>query len=215
MNISINNTNAATTISIQIWVAGRDVHQAKQRRQAAQKWMSRLPMTCVASGSGRFFYDLWCGRTGTDPLASEGDCIADAEYQLAVQAGSLTDLAALTHSITQDLENALGFPVAVEVEVVPFDEEMDAPSDSRPERDSDADAIMAVVITRREHATILAALRHLARRGGFENTAEVGIATDMDQWKAMSPDEIDDLGDRFNAGSNTMHKVCRCLGGEG
>jgi hypothetical protein len=66
---------------------------------------------------------------------------------------------------------------------------------------------MAVVITRREHATILAALRHLARRGGFENTAEVGIATDMDQWKAMSPDEIDDLGDRFNAGSDPMHNV--------
>ncbi len=120
-----------------------------------------------------------------------------------------------THNIAWDLENALGLPVAVEVEVVSVDKVIGAQSDNRNGSRSNADTIMAVVITRREHATILAALRYVAGRGGFEDTAEVGIATDIDQWKAMSPDEIDELGDRFNAGSGPMHNVCRCCEGRG
>lgn len=122
--MSGNTTNAAPTVSIQIWVAGRDIDQAMGRRQAAQERLNRLSVTHVGAGSGRFFYDLWRERTRTDPLASQGDCIADAECHLPTQDVSPSDLAALTRDIAADLEDALGFPVAVEVEVVPADEEI-------------------------------------------------------------------------------------------
>jgi hypothetical protein len=210
--MSSNTANAAPTVSIQIWVAGRDTDQAMGRRQAIQEWMNRLPVTDVGAGFGRFFYDLWRGRIGTDPLASQGDCIADTEYHLAAQDVSATDLVALTRHITEDLENALGFPVAVEVEAVSVDEEIGAESSSSPESGREVGARIGVVLGEREHATILAALRQVARCGGFEDTVEADIATDGGKWTTMSPEEINQLGDRFNAGSVPMHNVCLSSG---
>jgi hypothetical protein len=58
------------------------------------------------------------------------------------------------------------------------------------------------VLTEREHATILAALRYVARHGGFRDTIEAGIAASGGQWDMMSPDEIDALGDHFNLSSD-------------
>ena len=200
--ISSNTTNASPAVSIQIWVAGRDIDQAMGRRQAARERLNRRSVTHVGEGSGRFFYDLWRERTGVDPLASQGDCIVDSECHLATQDVSPTDLAALTRDIVGDLENALGFPVAVEVEVVPVDE--DPESEIDPEGVPDPEATMSVTITVREHATILAALRYVARHGGFRHTIEANIATNCDQWDMMVLDEIDALGDRFNMVSDPV-----------
>ncbi len=201
-NVSTNATHRHPTVSIQIWVAGIDIDQALARRQAAQEWMNRLSVTHVGAGFGRFFYDLWCERTGIDPLASQGDCIADAEYHLTTQDVSPTDLSALTRDIVGNLENALGFPVAVDVEVVPVDE--DPESDSDPEGGPDPGATMSVNITVREHATILVALWYVDRYGGFRHTMEADIAANGGQWDMMGPNEI---GDRFNGCSAPVPSV--------
>jgi hypothetical protein len=193
--LSSNTTNTTPTVLFQIWVAARDIDQAAERQQAIQERVNRFPMTYVGSGFGRFFYKLWCERTGADPLALQGDCIADTAYHLATQDVSPTDLAALTRDIAGDLENALSVPVAGQAEAIPAVEEVGAQSSS-PDSESDAGAIMAEVSTEREHATILAALRYVARCGGFGNTMEADIAANSGAWDAMSPDEIDELGNR-------------------
>ncbi len=120
----------SSTVSIQLWVAGRDTDQALARRLAAQEWMSRrLPVDHVGSGSGRFFYDLWREQTGVDPFASEGDFVADSEFHLEIGAVPPTDFTTLPHVLSEDVRSALGFPVAVQVEVIPIDEEDGADSD--------------------------------------------------------------------------------------
>jgi hypothetical protein len=89
-----------------------------ERRQAVDDHMNRPSVSHVGGGSGRFFYDLWREQSGTDPLASEGNCIVDSEYHFAARTLSPEDLANLTDRITEDLEEALDFPVAVDVEIV-------------------------------------------------------------------------------------------------
>jgi exopolysaccharide biosynthesis predicted pyruvyltransferase EpsI len=71
----------------------------------------------------------------------------------------------------------------------------------------DRDAKMLVVITEREHATILAALRYVARHSGLENTMEENIATNASQWDVMNTDEIHELGDRLNMSAIVAHDV--------
>jgi hypothetical protein len=128
----------------------------------------------VGGGFGRFFYDLWREQTGLDPLALEGECIADSEYHLGVQDVSPNDLAALSRLISKDLKDALGFPVAVQVEVIPIDEE--GRPDCGSENVPDPGTSMSALITDREHATILAALRYVARHGGFNDSIEADMA---------------------------------------
>jgi hypothetical protein len=207
MNIQSDATDQDTTVSIQIWVAGDDLCQAMRRRQVVDEHMNRPSVTHVGGGLGRVFYDLWCERTGTNPLALEGDFIADSQCNFAARVLSPADLAALTTRIVEDLRDALTFPVAVEVEIIMSDEAFSAKDTVDPEDVINPQAKMLVVITERQHATILAALRCVARRDGLEETMEADIATNGGQWDVMSSDEIDELGDRFNADAVSAYNV--------
>jgi hypothetical protein len=98
----------------------------------------------------------------------------------------------------------LGFPVAVDVQVIPVGEDADSDGSSE---GPDPGATMSITVTVREHATILAALRYVARHGGFRHTMEADIAANGGQWDMMGADEIDALGDRFNVCSAPVSSV--------
>jgi len=72
----------------------------------------------------------------------------------------------------------------------------------------DPDAKMLVLLTEREHATILAALRYVARHGGLVKSMEEDIATNGGRWNLMSTGEIYELGDQFNMGTIIARNVC-------
>jgi hypothetical protein len=183
-------------LTVEVWVAGADVAEALSRRRAVERQMERRPIEHVGSGCGRMFYDLWCEQTGKDPLAGQGDVIADAEFQCATPA--LSDLAveALAESIVKELEVELGFAVAVNLTL--NDGDGDADVDGEAAFSIDPDAPVLVLITERDHAHLLAALRRVTSDGGLEGTLEAEIA-ENGCWDVMSNAELVELGDRFNS----------------
>jgi hypothetical protein len=110
-----NHNKSGAAVSITIWVAGTGRDQAQQRQKAVEAHMSGLSAACVGGGLGRFFYDLWSTERGVDPLATEGDWISDAQFELPTPSPSAGDLADLTHSIEAYLKESLDFPVTVDV----------------------------------------------------------------------------------------------------
>ncbi len=83
--------------------------------------------------------------------------------------------------------------------MLPIDE--NAESDSNPEGVPDPGATKSVTITVREHATIVAALRYVARHGGFRPMMEADIAANGGQWDMIGP------GDRFKVDSDPVPSV--------
>jgi hypothetical protein len=59
-------TRLGTAVSITVWIAGATMHEAEQRRQAVDEYMTGPSVTYIGGGFGRFFYDLWCVERSYD-----------------------------------------------------------------------------------------------------------------------------------------------------
>ncbi|MBL0407619.1 hypothetical protein JKG68_27250 [Microvirga aerilata] len=207
MTADNDSTNVGTVVSITVWVAGANMHEASQRRQAVDTHLSGPSVTYVGGGFGRFFYDLWVVQSGRNPLAMQGEWIADSQFEFAARAFTPEELVDLTRQVEADLKQALDFPVAVEIKLVQPDDETGAENVHDPETFIDPDGKLLVVLTEREHAHLLAALRRVQASGGLEGVPEAEIAENGENWKTMTVEELNELGDRFNGQGIIAHNV--------